>query len=130
MCQYDLTETERQPILQAEALKEKDKAIARLSHELQILRSQPRIKAEPRDDDLAAQSPRGIRLSPIALAQSTNGPQRRSRSGSLGDSIYFGTPDMKNVADEVCLLVDARLFELALSSYSSQICPSMACQRI
>ncbi|KAI4165965.1 MAG: hypothetical protein LQ342_000396 [Letrouitia transgressa] len=100
MCQYDLTETERQPILQAEALKEKDKAIARLSHELQILRSQPRIKAEPRDDDLAAQSPRGIRLSPIALAQSTNGPQRRSRSGSLGDSIYFGTPDMKNVADE------------------------------
>ncbi|KAL9042894.1 MAG: hypothetical protein Q9214_003654 [Letrouitia sp. 1 TL-2023] len=100
MCQYDLTETERQPILQAEALKEKDKAIARLSHELQILRSQPRIKAEPRDDDLAAQSPRGVRLSPIALAQSTNGPQRRSRSGSLGDSIYFGTPDMKNVADE------------------------------
>ncbi|KAL9615344.1 MAG: hypothetical protein Q9167_000172 [Letrouitia subvulpina] len=100
MCQYDLTETERQPILQAEALKEKDKVIARLSHELQILRSQPRIKAEPRDDDLAAQSPRGVRLEPIAVAQSANGSQRQSRSGSLGDSIYFGTPDMKNVADE------------------------------
>lgn len=37
LCHYDLTETERHPILQAEALREKDREITRLRHEVQLL---------------------------------------------------------------------------------------------
>ena len=40
MCQYDLSEAERQPILQAEALKEKDKTIVALKDEIAALRGE------------------------------------------------------------------------------------------
>ena len=36
-CHYELTGTERQPILQAEALREKDREIARLRQALQVM---------------------------------------------------------------------------------------------
>ena len=105
MCQYDLTESERQPILQAEALKEKDKIIAKLSHKLQLLQGHPHIKMEPRDDDLTAQSPQAPHLSSAVPARPTNHRQRRSLSGPLCDSIFFGTPGMRNIVEEVSVSV-------------------------
>lgn len=100
MCQYDLTETERQPILQAEALKEKDKAIANLRNELQLLQGQPRVKMEPRDDDLSMDHPYQM---PVAIAPTRPAQprQRRFQSGTPHDSIYFGTPGTASVVEEV-----------------------------
>ncbi|KAL8839395.1 MAG: hypothetical protein Q9170_001789 [Blastenia crenularia] len=103
MCQYDLTETERQPILQAEALKEKDKAIASLRNELQLLQGQPRVKMEPHDDDLAADNPHRIRMASIAPTRPASIRQRRYQGSMLNDSIYFGTPGTTSVVEEVRL---------------------------
>ncbi|KAI4183645.1 MAG: hypothetical protein L6R41_005281 [Letrouitia leprolyta] len=101
MCQYDLTETERQPILQAEALKEKDKAIASLRNELQLLQGQPRIKMEPRDDDLVMNPPQRTPMASIASLRPSNIRQRRYQGSMLNDSIYFGSPGTTNVVEEV-----------------------------
>lgn len=101
MCQYDLTETERQPILQAEALKEKDKAIASLRNELQLLQSQPRVKMEPRDDDLAMDPSHRLPMASIASSRPVNVRQRRYQGSMLNDSIYFGTPGTTSVVEEV-----------------------------
>ena len=101
MCQYDLTETERQPILQAEALKEKDKAIASLRSEIQLLRGQPQVKAEPRDDDISTNSPQSIRMSSSANTRPVHLRQRRLHSSSLQDNLYFGSPAMSSVMEEV-----------------------------
>ncbi|KAI4205820.1 MAG: hypothetical protein LQ350_000005 [Teloschistes chrysophthalmus] len=95
ICQYDLTETERQPILQAEALKEKDKAIAHLRNELQLLQSQPHVKMEPRDDDLPINSHHSRMPGPPS-----NIRQRRHRGLMLNDSIYFGAPATSSVMEE------------------------------
>ncbi|KAL9007012.1 MAG: hypothetical protein Q9188_000216 [Gyalolechia gomerana] len=100
MCQYDLTETERQPILQAEALKEKDKAIASLRNELQLLQSQPRVKMEPRDDDLAMDPSHRLPMASIASSRPVNVRQRRYQGSMLNDSIYFGTPGTISVVEE------------------------------
>ncbi|KAL9585054.1 MAG: hypothetical protein Q9212_001744 [Teloschistes hypoglaucus] len=94
ICQYDLTETERQPILQAEALKEKDKAIAHLRNELQRLQSQPHVKMEPRDDDLSMNSHPRMPVPP------SNIRQRRHRTVVVNDSIYFGAPATSSVMEE------------------------------
>ncbi|KAL8638997.1 MAG: hypothetical protein Q9228_003902 [Teloschistes exilis] len=87
-------ETERQPILQAEALKEKDKAIAHLRNELQLLQSQPHVKMEPRDDDLSINSHLRMPVPPSAIRQ------RRHRGVMLNDSIYFGAPATSSVMEE------------------------------
>ncbi|KAL9604280.1 MAG: hypothetical protein Q9219_000678 [cf. Caloplaca sp. 3 TL-2023] len=100
MCQYDLTETERQPILQAEALKEKDKAIASLRNELQLLQGQPRVKMEPRDDDISMDSSHRIPVAAIAPTRPVNIRQRHYQGGMLNDSIYFGTPGSLSVVEE------------------------------
>ncbi|KAL8939534.1 MAG: hypothetical protein Q9211_002699, partial [Gyalolechia sp. 1 TL-2023] len=100
MCQYDLTETERQPILQAEALKEKDKAIASLRNELQLLQGQPRIKMEPRDDDLAMDPSHRFPVASTASSRPVNVHQRRYQGSMLNDSIYFGTPGTTAVVEE------------------------------
>ncbi|KAL8712728.1 MAG: hypothetical protein Q9225_006882 [Loekoesia sp. 1 TL-2023] len=100
MCQYDLTETERQPILQAEALKEKDKAIASLRNELQLLQGQPRVKLEPREDDLSMENPHRMPVASIAPTRPANIRQRRYQGVILNDSIYFGTPGTTNVVEE------------------------------
>ncbi|KAL8942820.1 MAG: hypothetical protein Q9216_001435 [Gyalolechia sp. 2 TL-2023] len=100
MCQYDLTETERQPILQAEALKEKDKAIASLRSELQLLQSQPRVKMEPRDDDLAMDPSHRNPMASIASSRPVNARQRRYQASMLNDSVYFGTPGTTSVVEE------------------------------
>ncbi|KAL8713403.1 MAG: hypothetical protein Q9220_002602 [cf. Caloplaca sp. 1 TL-2023] len=100
MCQYDLTETERQPILQAEALKEKDKAIAHLRSELQRLQSQPQVKLEPRDDDFTVNGHQRIPMPSLAPTRPVNVRQRRYHGAVLSDSIYFGTPRMASVMEE------------------------------
>ncbi|KAL8695088.1 MAG: hypothetical protein Q9218_000366 [Villophora microphyllina] len=100
ICQYDLTETERQPILQAEALKEKDKAIAHLRNELQLLQSQAHIKMEPRDDDLTISSNQRMPVQHITPTRPSNIRQRRYRGGMLNDSIYFGAPGTGSVMEE------------------------------
>ncbi|KAL8814381.1 MAG: hypothetical protein Q9223_006386 [Gallowayella weberi] len=101
LCQYDLTETERQPILQAEALKEKDKVIAHLRHDLQQLQGQPHVKMEPRDDDLSMSSPHRLPTSSVTPTRPLNIRQRRFQGGILNDSIYFGTPGTTSVVEEV-----------------------------
>lgn len=103
MCQYDLTETERQPILQAEALKEKDKAIASLRNELQLLQGQPRVKMESQDDDFSVDHPYQMPVS-IAPSRPAHPRQRRIQSSTPHDSIYFGTPGTISVVEEVRLL--------------------------
>lgn len=104
LCQYDLTETERHPILQAEALKEKDKVIANLRRELQLLQGQPQVKMEPRDDEISMNSPHRRPVTSITSARSANVRQRRYRGGMPSDSIYFGAPATTSVVEEVGLL--------------------------
>lgn len=99
-CRYDLSEAERQPILQAEALKEKDKAIARLRNELEILRGHP-IKTEPLDDLLPLRSTQKIRLPPKVPIKPLCLNRKRLHGGAAVDSIYFGSPGMTNVIEEV-----------------------------
>lgn len=102
-CQYDLSEAERQPILQAEALKEKDKAIARLRNEVEILRGHP-IKPEPLDDIQLMRNTQKIRLPPKAPLKPSGLGQRRLHSGVAAGGVYFGNPGMTSVIDEVSSL--------------------------
>lgn len=99
-CRYDLSEAERQPILQAEALKEKDKAIARLRNEVEILRGHP-IKAEPLEDVQSLRSTQKIRLPPKAPLKPSSLSQRRLHSGVSADGFFFGSPGMTGVIEEV-----------------------------
>lgn len=99
-CRYDLSEAERQPILQAEALKEKDKAIARLRNELEILRGHP-IKTEPVDDRLPLRSTQKIRLPPKGPIKPLCLNRKRLHGGAAVDGMYFGSPGMTNVIEEV-----------------------------
>jgi len=102
ICQYDLSETERQPILQAEALKEKDKTIAHLRNDLALLRGES-IKPEPVEHVLPASSNRKLRLPPRAHKRSSVSDEAYSRGLEVGNSIYFGHPGMNNVVHEVGL---------------------------
>lgn len=104
MCQYDLTETERQPILQAEALKKKDKAIASLRNELQLLQGQPRIKMEPRDDDSSMERPHRMPVASITSNRPAHARAQHYQAGAPNDSIYFGTPGTTSVVEQVRLL--------------------------
>ncbi|KAL8850536.1 MAG: hypothetical protein Q9221_004493 [Calogaya cf. arnoldii] len=94
------TKTERQPILQAEALKEKDKVIAHLRHDLQQLQGQPHVKTEPRDDDHSMNGLHRVPTSSMAPTRPLNIRQRRFQGGMLNDSIYFGTPGTPGVVEE------------------------------
>ena len=102
ICQYDLSETERQPILQAEALKEKDKAIAQLQHELSLLRGES-IKAEPTEEEFNGQQTRKLRLPPRTLKRSTEHDNHTFPNNATDTSVFFDNPGMTNVADEVCI---------------------------
>ena len=99
-CRYDLSEAERQPILQAEALKEKDKAIARLRNELETLRGHP-IKSEPFDDVVPLRSSQKLRLPPKVPIKPLCLNRKRLHNGGPVDSIYFGNPGMTSVIEEV-----------------------------
>ncbi len=87
--------------MQAEALKEKDKVIAHLRHDLQQLQGQPHVKTEPRDDDIPTNSPHRLPTSSTAPTRPLNIRQRRFQGGMLNDSIYFGTPGTTGVVEEV-----------------------------
>lgn len=100
ICQYDLSETERQPILQAEALKEKDKAIAHLQHELAVLRGE-RIKSEPADEDVGGHGSRKMRLPPRSLKRPLEEDDHPFASESHDGNPFFDNPGLTNVADEV-----------------------------
>lgn len=100
ICQYDLSETERHPILQAEALKEKDRAIASLRNEIQLLQGQS-IKSEPYDEFPFGRNSQKIRLPPRVPVNPASSHQRRFHNGTLNDSIYFGSPAMASVVEEV-----------------------------
>lgn len=103
LCEFDLSEAERQPILQAEALKERDKTIANLRNEMAILRGEP-IKAEPTDDNIFARSGQKIKLPPKVTRKASPPPpplQLHNFSGEMNDNIYFGSPGMTSVVEEV-----------------------------
>ena len=102
ICHYDLSEQERQPILQAEALKEKDKAIAHLQNELQLLRSN-RIKDEPlEDDEVDSQNPsRKMRLPPRSLKRDGPHEEQAWQQDAAETNLYLGQPGVTNVVDEV-----------------------------
>ncbi len=109
-CHYDLSEAERQPIIQAEALKEKDKAIARLQNELDSLRAYP-IKNEPYDELLPYPSSQKIRLPPKGSGKPFGLSRKRSQSSALLDAIYFGSPGMTNVIEQVNFNLLAAYFD-------------------
>lgn len=96
-CQYDLSEAERQPILQAEALKFRDREIANLRQQVLILGGQP-IKVEsPTDEQSVPLSNAGPKVPP----KPANMSQRRFHDGSAEASLYCGTPGIANVIEEV-----------------------------
>ena len=101
-CQYDLSEAERQPILQAEALKEKDKAIARLRDEVEILRGHP-IKSESCDDHhpLLSGTQKSRSLSKPPMQPSDASGHQRILSGAVFDPLCSGLPGMTGVMEEV-----------------------------
>ena len=100
ICQYDLSEAERQPILQAEALKEKDKVIARLQQDLAIARGEA-IKREPQDDDPYGRSIQKIRLPPKVSKKAVPLQQKYLVQGEMSDNAYFDNPGVTSVAEEV-----------------------------
>ncbi len=111
-CQYDLSEAERQPILQAEALKEKDKAIARLRNEVEVLRGHP-VKSELLDDGLPTRGPQKMKLPPKVAMKTPSLVQRRLQSNASIESMCFGGPGMTNVIDEVGIFDSAMGFSPA-----------------
>lgn len=118
-CQYDLSEAERQPILQAEALKERDREIARLRNQVVILGGQP-IKVESPIDEQAG---RASIAPPKVPPKPANISQRRFHDGSAEASLYFGTPGIANVIEEVsqhqvCCSSALLLFGILLTALS------------
>ncbi|KAG8533757.1 uncharacterized protein KY384_001498 [Bacidia gigantensis] len=89
ICQYDLSESERQPILQAEALKEKDKTITALREEIASLRGET-IRTDY--DDHGAKSQK-IRLPP-------HSPRKHHFQGHEHERYFFDESGMTNVADD------------------------------
>lgn len=111
-CEFDLSESERHPILQAEALKEKDKTIAQLRNEVATLRGDT-IKAEPLDEvvSFGSSGPK-IKLPPQLSSKKVIGPgQKRDYLGEMSANIYFGSPGMTSVVEEVSGLF---LFQLTI----------------
>ena len=68
-----------------------------------ILRGEP-IKAEPTDDNIFARSGQKIKLPPkVTKKPSPALPplQMQAFSGDINDNIYFGSPGMTSVVEEV-----------------------------
>lgn len=95
MCQYDLSEADRRPILQAEALKEKNKVISSLRNEIALLRGES-TKFDL--DDTALASQQKIRLPP----RSPKASQQQSRHSQGDDYAFSGESSIIGVADDVC----------------------------
>ena len=97
ICRYDLTESERQPILQAEALKEKDKTIASLRNEVAALRGES-VKSE--FDDHAAGTQK-MRLPPRSPKRSYYQDHHGHQQEHGDDQFFLGEPGVTNMADDV-----------------------------
>lgn len=82
-------------------MKEKDKVIAHLRHDLQQLQGQPEVKMEPWDDNLSTNDPHSIPASSVMPGRPLSIRQRRFQGGMGNDSIYFGTPGSTGVVEEV-----------------------------
>ena len=104
ICQYDLTESERHPILQAEALKEKDRTIASLRNEIQLLQGHP-IKSEPPDEFPYGRNAQKIRLPPRVTMNPASPHRKRFHHSTPKDTIYFGSPGVTGVVEEVRICV-------------------------
>ena len=67
-----------------------------------ILRGEP-IKAEPTDDNIFARSGQKMKLPPkVAKKPSPQPPlQLQAFSADINDNIYFGSPGMTSVVEEV-----------------------------
>lgn len=67
-----------------------------------ILRGEP-IKAEPTDDNIFARSGQKMKLPPKVTKKPSPQPppQLQAFSGDLNDNIYFGSPGMTSVVEEV-----------------------------
>lgn len=99
ICHYDLSETERQPILQAEALKEKDKTIAQLRNDIALLRGDS-VKSEPLEDEFPGFT-RKMRLPPRSSKRLPTTEHSSVHGLKEDDSIYYGNPSVGNVVNEV-----------------------------
>ena len=84
-------------------MKEKDKAIAHLQNELQLLRGN-HIKDEPPDDDDFDSHPaRKMRLPPRSLKRSGPHEEPQLQQDEPDANPYLGHPGVTNVVDEVRL---------------------------
>ena len=97
-CVYDLSESERHPIMQAEALKEKDRQIQRLEEELHMLQGRP-LRTEHINDEsnyTVYGSEAQLHAHDSGATLSLPGLQ-----GEPADNIYFGSPSLAAVTQEV-----------------------------
>ena len=99
---YDLTESERQPILQVEALREKDKEIARLRQEITTLGG-PASRTEQTSSEYDHLKKR----KPICASKSVTKPSNQrqkivSKNDDIQSTIFSAAP-MTNVIKEVSL---------------------------
>lgn len=102
MCQYDLSEAERQPILQAEALKERDRTIATLREEIACLRGES-VKSE-RDDRNGVPASQKIRLPPRSPRKPQFlGTQLGPFDMPENEPFTLGESGVTHMADDVCI---------------------------
>ena len=97
ICHYDLSESERQPILQAEALKEKDKTILALKEEIVALRG-GNPKNELDDRNGPAQK---LRLPPRAPRKTSHDNDQTRRYEQDQDSTSLAENGLVHMADDV-----------------------------
>ena len=98
-CDYDLTESERRPILQAEALKEKDKKIERLQEEIQMLQGRSFKSEQIEEDSIFPRSESEIQHQQRAIRPTLT--HQGLQNDAFDNNIYFGCPSMAAVAQEV-----------------------------
>ena len=68
-----------------------------------MLRGEP-IKSEPGEDNMFARKGSKIKLPPRVAKKPTppsSQAEKRALSGEVGDNIYFGSPGMTSVVEEV-----------------------------
>ncbi|KAL9123878.1 MAG: hypothetical protein Q9217_006735 [Psora testacea] len=97
ICRYDLSETERQPILQAEALKEKDRTIASLRNEVASLRGGS-LNAEA--DERGGAAPQKMRLPPRSPKRLYYQDQNTHQPNPGDDHFFRDEPGVTNIADD------------------------------
>ena len=98
-CKYDLSESERQPILQAEALKDKQREIDRLKQENEELRGGPSMTGQIDEHGFLPGYYARARRSQHAHRSSLS--RQHLQTHFTSSSVYFGSPSMAAVTQEV-----------------------------